>query len=194
MKKADFKNVIDTVYQSLCKLTATKGEEYANSDDDQFANFRRGAADLGIPKEAVLLIYLSKHMDSIKSYVKGLGKPVSHALSEPIEGRIDDAILYLVLLRGMVAKDVGWSKGFAAQDDLAIYKGTAREGGAGAGKIDTGIREKTRNDRVTDAVDRSVKGYAAEKPDDPVHYYWETDQPLVVWIKGQRVFDSRGKS
>ena len=83
-------------------LTETKGEEYKRSDDNQFANFERGAKDFGVTREVVLSIYLSKHYDAIKTYIKDGMAGTRRHYSEPITGRIDDAILYLLLLRGML--------------------------------------------------------------------------------------------
>lgn len=101
MKKSDFQDLLTATHNTLRALTDTKGEEYANSgerrDTDQLANFKRLAAEMGITPEQVLNVYLTKHMDGIKSYIR-TGK----VLSEPIEGRIDDAILYLILLKGLV--------------------------------------------------------------------------------------------
>lgn len=102
MNKADFLKVIDNVYDSMRNLTASKGEEYSR-DNDQFANFKRGAADAGITKEQVWQVFFNKHVDSIKSYTSG--KVARDQMSERIEDRIDDAILYLTLLRGMVMED-----------------------------------------------------------------------------------------
>lgn len=98
MKKADFQNLITEQFTALQTLTATKGEEYAGAgNDDQHANFNRQAEKLGMPPEKVLMVYLSKHQDAIDNYVR-----TGAALSEPIEGRIDDAILYLLLLKAMI--------------------------------------------------------------------------------------------
>jgi hypothetical protein len=99
MIKARFINLLKSQLEDLIKLTQTKGEEYARSDD-QLANFKRQAAELGMAKEKVLGIFLNKHLDSIKGYIADTEKP----MSEPIEGRIDDAILYLVLLKAMVVE------------------------------------------------------------------------------------------
>lgn len=107
MRSSEFVNLLHECHASLVKLTGSKGEEYRVGDDDQFANFKRQSKYLQLPMEKVLLVYLSKHLDSITNYVNTC--PVDSdrewlgsGLSEPIEGRIDDAILYLVLLRGMV--------------------------------------------------------------------------------------------
>lgn len=96
MNKQDFKNLIDEQWMRIQALTDTKGEEYSQSDN-QLANFVRQSHDLGIPPEVVIMVYLNKHLDSIRAYARG-GYPES----EPIEGRIDDAILYLLLLKAQI--------------------------------------------------------------------------------------------
>jgi hypothetical protein len=101
MTKTEFENLIDEQFAEILRLTKSKGEEYSRSDD-QLANFKRGAADLGLLPEQIWAVYFSKHIDSIKSYVKNLTNPNAPKLSEPIEGRIDDAILYLLLLKGLI--------------------------------------------------------------------------------------------
>lgn len=96
MNKHQFVSLLENTYKSLLELTATKGEEYSR-DVDQLANFKRQSVELGISPEQVLQVYLNKHLDSIKSFIK-----TQKVLSEPIEGRIDDAILYLILLKGLL--------------------------------------------------------------------------------------------
>lgn len=104
MLKARFRALIVQQCEKLQALTATKGEEYVRSDDDQLANFKRQAAELATTPEKILAVYLNKHLDSIKTYIKAKvpGQPLT--LSEPIEGRIDDAILYLLLLKAMIVE------------------------------------------------------------------------------------------
>lgn len=104
MKAAEFRVTIDELYARLVKLTATKGEEYKRAEDNQFANFERGAAALGMTREQVLWVYASKHLDSIITYIKDAAEGREREYAEPITGRIDDVILYMLLLRGMVAK------------------------------------------------------------------------------------------
>lgn len=100
MIKSEFQKVLESVFSSMRNLTQTKGEEYAGSED-QFANFKRSAEQAGITKHQVWLVFFNKHMDSIKYFVKN-GKLES---TESIQSRIDDAILYLILLRGMIEED-----------------------------------------------------------------------------------------
>ena len=99
MNKQEFRCLLDDTHKALVHLTASKGEEYSR-DADQLANFKRQAEELNATPEKILMVYLNKHLDAIKSFVK-TGK----LYSEPIEGRIDDAILYLILLKGIVLDD-----------------------------------------------------------------------------------------
>lgn len=105
MKATEFAQSIDELYERLKALTASKGEEYKRREDNQFANFERGAQALGLTREQILMVYLSKHMDSITTYVKDRAAGQERQYAEPISGRIDDAILYLLLLRGMTVEN-----------------------------------------------------------------------------------------
>lgn len=101
MNTNEFIALIDQQHTLMMRLTESKGQEYARSKD-QLANFKRQGEELGTTPEQILMVYLNKHIDSIKSYVKKLGSDEPITLSEPIEGRIDDAVLYLVLLKGLI--------------------------------------------------------------------------------------------
>lgn len=97
MKQEDFLLLLRDTHRTLEALTMSKGAEYAGSDD-QLANFKRLASALGIPAEKICYTFLAKHLDSIQSFLRKPGIE----LAEPIDGRIDDAILYLVLLKGLI--------------------------------------------------------------------------------------------
>ena len=91
------KNIMTQVFEECNRLREAGQKEYAQSIDNALANFERVAGHTGVTREQVLLVYLSKHMDGIHSYVKG-----HKSQRESVEGRINDAIVYLVLLRCMV--------------------------------------------------------------------------------------------
>lgn len=110
MRKDRFQNLLKATHDRMVELTATKGEEYANNTifgnseadhmaQDQHANFKRLSEELGMKPEQVLSVYLTKHLDAVKSFLKH-----GRVYSEPIDGRIDDAILYLILLKGLVVE------------------------------------------------------------------------------------------
>ena len=89
-------------------------KEYAHHKDNVFANFERVAKKLGDPisrpdipkedpvcskitRERVLLVYLLKHIDGICAHVDG-----HESQREDVRGRIKDAMVYLMLLWGMI--------------------------------------------------------------------------------------------
>lgn len=86
---------------SIKALATTKGGEYSG-DDDRLANFRRNAAALGIPMETCWAVYAGKHWDSIQQYVKDLSTGRERVRSEPMSGRADDLIVYLLLFKAML--------------------------------------------------------------------------------------------
>jgi hypothetical protein len=96
----EFDRVTDEIFHQVLKMRDTKGKEYARSED-RFANFNRLAAELGLKREHVLWVYTAKHLDGIVSYVNN-GRAFS---TERVEGRIVDAITYLLLLAGMVREN-----------------------------------------------------------------------------------------
>jgi hypothetical protein len=85
----------------------TKGKEYANSAD-RFANFNRLSERLNLTNLKIALVYLTKHMDAIESYISR-GRTYS---TETIQGRIVDAITYLTLIAGMISE--------YEQDDIKV--------------------------------------------------------------------------
>lgn len=101
MKFTEFDAVQAEIFAKCVEMKTSKGVEYANSDE-RFGNFNRLAERLGVSRNQVLYVYLTKHMDAIESYIR-FGK----VKSEPIEGRIVDAITYLTLLAGMIREDEG---------------------------------------------------------------------------------------
>jgi len=97
MNNDQFIEFLRHTYENLLDLTRTKGLEYASSQN-AFANFEGIAADIQLPREKILWVYFTKHLYSIRNYLNG------GTSSEPIAGRIDDAILYLVLLKAMLTE------------------------------------------------------------------------------------------
>lgn len=97
MTPDDFaKDIINTTFQQILNLSDTKGREYAGVQD-KFANFKNTAKESETEAIKVLYIFMNKHYNAIQSYVRE-----RKVYSEPIEGRIDDMILYLLLLKGMI--------------------------------------------------------------------------------------------
>lgn len=94
-------NALHTAAEArMLRLELTKGEEYTRGSDDRLANFKRVADAFGITTRQAWGVYFHKHIDSVFNYVK-TGREAS---DEPIEGRIDDLVVYLKLFRGIVAE------------------------------------------------------------------------------------------
>ena len=105
MSRKEFNEMTHITFKQLTELSEGKGAEYAGQEvsHNEHANFDRLSTKLQIPPEKVLWVYLTKHLDSIENYINTQDQPAVK-LSEPITGRIDDAILYLLLLKGMVIR------------------------------------------------------------------------------------------
>ena len=89
--------------QILPKVMKTRDagqKEYAQDEDNVFANFERIAMAIDVDRERVLMTYLLKHIDGISAYTKG-----HRSQREDVTGRITDAIVYLMLLWAMVEGD-----------------------------------------------------------------------------------------
>lgn len=101
MNQHEFEGVIRQTMDSIQKLLAVKGGEYAGSHD-RLANFKRGRDRTGAHVYQVLWIYLSKHLDSVETFIKKTVRGEPQALSEPIEGRLDDIINYCLLMKALI--------------------------------------------------------------------------------------------
>jgi hypothetical protein len=100
MQRDEFISLMQETFTGLVELNTTKGHDYAG-DDDALDNFKRHAVSLGLTPEQIWAVYASKHWDAIMTYVRE-----GNVKSEPIQGRIDDCLLYLFLLRGLVAERI----------------------------------------------------------------------------------------
>lgn len=98
MTKDEFQVLQRATFGRIEELTATKGEEYSR-DADQLANFKRAAIEAGITPQQAWLVFFNKHIDSIKTYIRG------GTITEGVDSRIDDAILYLILLKALVKEE-----------------------------------------------------------------------------------------
>jgi len=78
-----------------------KGGEYAG-DHDRLDNFRRNGANLGLPMEVIWGVYAAKHWDAIGTYIRDLTTGKTRERMEPISGRVDDLLVYLILFKCMI--------------------------------------------------------------------------------------------
>jgi protoporphyrinogen oxidase len=100
MQKGEMAVVMAETFSRLQKLREAGQAEYAHKDENAFANFDRVAEQLGLDRKQVLWTYLYKHLDGIVAYIKG-----HKSQRESVHGRIDDAHVYLELLRGMIIEE-----------------------------------------------------------------------------------------
>lgn len=96
-----FFNLQDKLFVDLRRLALVKSGEYA-SDADKLANFRGAGLRLGMLPEQVLLTYLDKHYAAICNYVRDLADNRQRPASEPIQGRVQDMIVYLTLFLALL--------------------------------------------------------------------------------------------
>lgn len=96
MIRDEFQALLRDEFEKILEINSSKGHDYAG-DEDALRNFKEIAARTGKTPIEVWSIYFMKHEMSIETYVREGG-----VASEPIEGRIHDAILYLFLLRGLI--------------------------------------------------------------------------------------------
>jgi hypothetical protein len=89
--------IMQDTFARLDKLREAGQKEYAHDEDNAFANFERVSNYLGIDREKVLWTYLQKHLDGIVAFING-----HRSQRESVHGRIDDAHVYLELLRAMI--------------------------------------------------------------------------------------------
>lgn len=97
----NYDRIMRHTFDNMIELGTKKGGEYAG-DDDRLANFRRNGAALGLPMASVWAVYAAKHWDAIMQYIKDNNTGKTRERMEPIQGRIDDLLTYLILFKCIV--------------------------------------------------------------------------------------------
>ena len=100
---SDYDRIVEQTIEEIKKLGKLKGGEYAG-DTDRLANFRRNGTQVGLPMETIWAIYYNKHHDSVMQFIKDQRDGKSRDRLEPIAGRVDDMITYLILFKCMLAE------------------------------------------------------------------------------------------
>lgn len=77
--------------EEAIRVNETKGRDYTQGSRDTLANFYRVAELCNVSPMIVWSVYVTKHIEAIKSYIQGLGE------SEPIAGRLVDVLVYSAL-------------------------------------------------------------------------------------------------
>ena len=113
MTHSEFNSYQGIILTKAVGMGATKGKEYSNSES-RFANFDRIAEELGFTNIQVAWVYTKKHLDGIASFCR-----TQKEFSEPIEGRIVDAIVYLTLIAGMIEEKRGRTQKNSVQEQYS---------------------------------------------------------------------------
>ena len=100
---ADYARLLSETVDQIASLSKNKGGEYAG-DVDRLANFRRNGVDLDLPMEVIWRVYCAKHWDAIGQYIRDLQSGKERIRLEPIAGRVDDMIVYLILFKAMLVE------------------------------------------------------------------------------------------
>lgn len=103
---AKYQELVEKTIAEINRLSKLKGGEYAG-DDDRLANFRRNGENLRLPMEVIWAVYYAKHHDAVTQFINDIVSGKTRERLEPIEGRIDDMIVYLLLLKAMVMERNG---------------------------------------------------------------------------------------
>jgi hypothetical protein len=100
MKASAFNGIVKGTIKTIKNLEQSKGNDYAGKED-RLANFKE-LEHIGLAPENTCMVHLQKHYGTIQRYVDKLTSGQDSQMSQPVEERIDDAILYLILLKGLI--------------------------------------------------------------------------------------------
>tara|TARA_B110000467_G_C18299786_1_gene470492 strand:+ start:583 stop:1074 length:492 start_codon:yes stop_codon:yes gene_type:complete len=81
------------IIPAMKSMRKAGGDEYARTEEDIFANFKRVASTLDLTVEDVMMVYSLKHIDGVIAHCKG-----HISQREDVRGRITDLLVYLSLL------------------------------------------------------------------------------------------------
>lgn len=95
--REDVAKEMEAVVQEISFLREAGQKEYAHDESNAMRNFEASGEDVDVPREKVLWIFMKKHMDGILAHIRG-----HRSQREPVYGRINDVIVYLILLRSML--------------------------------------------------------------------------------------------
>jgi len=104
MQRRQFEEISHELYEMVIETLLRKGVEY-QKDNNVFSNFEENAKDLGLSKYQIWNIYFNKHIKSISNAIKTNPEdPTAKEMPEKLQGRIVDAVAYLLLLNGMISE------------------------------------------------------------------------------------------
>ena len=96
-----FDKITQALNEKRRAIVLAKRPEYTEGNEDVLNNFKVVAKELGVSPKQVWYVYFRKHVSSIGQYCAD----PKRQMSEPIEGRICDAMNYLELLNALDKED-----------------------------------------------------------------------------------------
>ena len=109
MNSRQLQALLDQTHARLCALSATKGKEYTGGGEaNRLQNFLDAGERLGLHPLMPLYVAMDKHWNSITTYVRDRVAGRAREVSEPIESRLDDLILYAILAKGLIRELDGY--------------------------------------------------------------------------------------
>jgi hypothetical protein len=97
IRDTQYEKAYETVKKEINFLRDAGQKEYAHDEMNALANFERTGNDVGLDRKLVLWVFCMKHRDGVASFLKG-----HKSQREDVRGRINDIIVYLILLRAMI--------------------------------------------------------------------------------------------
>jgi hypothetical protein len=106
MNRGELVKLAEETFETCKSLLAGKGAEYSK-DNNVFSVFEKCGDDLDVSPLIPIKLFMDKHYSSITSYVKKVVNgadidKLNSELSEPIDGRIQDMINYLIILEAYI--------------------------------------------------------------------------------------------
>lgn len=98
MSKDDMASLMEATFEECRKLRTAGQKEYAGGGN-ALGNFLRAGGDVEVPPEKAWYVLFKKHIDGIAAWCNG-----HRSQRENVAGRINDAIVYLCLFKGIVAQ------------------------------------------------------------------------------------------
>ena len=97
MTPYELHNLMQDVFEKEIMALRKQGQQEYASSDDAFSNFKDEGKELHLDPEVVLWVHAMKHKSGIASHIRGVTSQ-----REDVRGRINDLIVYLFLLRGLI--------------------------------------------------------------------------------------------
>lgn len=100
MEAKEVNQIIDETFENVKYLRRVKGGEYSK-EEDALSNFKESGYDIEEEPEVSWRVLAKKHWDAIGTYIRDVKTDTKRERAEAINGRIDDLICYLILLKGL---------------------------------------------------------------------------------------------